>query len=883
MKKRRCFGNLCNLIPAIAAAALILTMAGCAWLQRKTGEPSRPAKKPAKPVEQAGVRAWGVTAYDVPVSGPLAKARMGDFALTDGDILIVIGDSDRGGSWIDAARTADEGYDYLDEIRPQILQPAGGGPLEYSVDSVAIAAEAPDKPPAIVTRGHFEAPAGLEIETRYEIIPSSDTVVMTTHVRNTTTSTIEGLELVDRVAWGADYVFIPRIGNTRRPNMKSATVPWLASWQDDFSLGILGEDESFEVRFGKDAATIAYRQTGIGPNSEVAYRRLFPVRDHDFSAIADLSYRLRGVALGRLQGRVEELETGNNVGDCRVEIVTSPRTPGETGSTPLTWVYTKSDGTLSVDLPAGRYFPLTHRAVGRAAPLEGRSYDVEAGKTTSMNQALQVSPKIMVPYEVRDADTNELLPCKIRFRAYPDFAAIDFGPAWQSPGARDAFFSATGQGEINLTPGDYAVVISHGPEYNTAQIERLRVRGRGTQPIVAKLERQIREDERISVDIGVRTSASPGCQVSPYDRILSAMAEGVQCLVTGDVGFVTDLNPTIEKAGLAGRISAISGRRIIWQGPEAAGELVVFPCKPGPVDPAWLKAEAEAKTAGDLIKSVREHHPDSLIVAARPMEWENDEGSGFIYSQGYKLSTREPFVPQGRGAYVPEGLDFDLYEVIPGRMRLVEVDRLSRRMYTRLLREVKRYGLSAGSDSQWLWGNECGYPRTYVALDKDAGPTLFEQMRENLVQGRALLSNGPQIRLLVNGKPPGSFITDTDGTLNILLEVQAASWVNVRATIVFDGEFFSKHIMVPPTQEVSRYPRSALGSPEFTIPIKHDVIVSATAAGDRSLAPVTVIDERLGFEAYPYAITGPIFVDADGDGKCTPPSPFEKLPVTEDF
>ena len=88
-----------------------------------------------------------------------------------------------------------------------------------------------------------------------------------------------------------------------------------------------------------------------------------------------------------------------------------------------------------------------------------------------------------------------------------------------------------------------------------------------------------------------------------------------------------------------------------------------------------------------------------------------------------------------------------------------------------------------------------------------------------------------------------------------------------------------------------RHPRSENASPEFTIPtaptvsglLKHDVIITAVAAGQRPLDPELANDETRGFFAYPFAITGPIFVDVDGDGKCTPPSPEKLRPGTEAF
>jgi hypothetical protein len=836
-----------------------------------------------KPVERAGVKAWVVAPGAHPTQGPMARARAGDLALSDGDIIVVVSQAARGGHWVDVARTADKGYDYLGEIVPVYDKDHTS---TYAIDAVEITGDGPEAPPAIQLRGHDPRRPRLEITTRLDIQPSSHAVVLTTHLRNGTSETLAPLQLGDRIWWGADNVFLPYHGNLQRPSgieTSGTWLTWLCSWQDNFTLGVVAPEGSIWVRFGKQDATLVYREARLDPGGELTYRRYFPVRDKQIASVSEFAWRLRGHTMGRLEGRVEETINGKPVGDCRVEVVSELRGAAASKPTPLTWVYTDDNGRFRAALPVGRHYAWTEKVVGRRGPGVGINYDITTGTTTQIKQVLQVSPQVMLNYEVRDADTSGLLPCKITFVPYPDVPAVDFGPEWSGPGARDSYLSATGQGSFSISAGRYRAIVSRGPEYD-AQVAELMVGFSTQNRLAVSLKRVIRPrdigmDDCISMDLGVRTSASDDCRVSPRDRVTAAAAEGVECLVSGDVGAATDLSQAIKDAGLEKWVSAICGRRIEWRGAQASGEMLVFPTPPGPIAPTQLRSESEARSPDRLIQAIRRANPGSLLSVCRPL----DGARGYLATQQFSIDLKRPLPALPRGA-----MGFNLFEILSSGERSPLTNH---RMYARLLREVGRYGPSAGSDSHYLRGEECGYPRLYVTRSPKAGASLFEQIREGLTSGSVLVTNGPFIRLLVNGKPPGSFITDRDGLLDILLEVYAPAWVDVRSVMVYDGEYFAYQALLPPSTSLRRCPRSDTASPEFTIPLspsisgplKHDVIITATAVGQSTLGPILAQDDLRGFSAYPFAMTGPIFVDVDGDGKCTPPNPEARRPGAETF
>ena len=183
--------------------------------------------------------------------------------------------------------------------------------------------------------------------------------------------------------------------------------------------------------------------------------------------------------------------------------------------------------------------------------------------------------------------------------------------------------------------------------------------------------------------------------------------------------------------------------------------------------------------------------------------------------------------------------------------------------------------------SHATWGEEVGYPRVYIASSTDDPEKINEdELVNSIKKGNIIITNGPIIKFTVNGQPPGSFITDTDGVVDCHLEVWAAPWVPTSYIDVNIDGIFSRRIIQPYSKEVCRFPRktSSPGSENFKMKIKKDTFINVVVVGDKrhTLSPVV--------SSYPYAETGgvitlavtaPVIIDYNGNGKYDPPPPDE--------
>ena len=217
---------------------------------------------------------------------------------------------------------------------------------------------------------------------------------------------------------------------------------------------------------------------------------------------------------------------------------------------------------------------------------------------------------------------------------------------------------------------------------------------------------------------------------------------------------------------------------------------------------------------------------------------------------------------------------------------------------------VVRTGMGA-SDAHELLGDEPGSARTlvYVGAGKDV-PGGFS--RDDVIGAirahRAITTNTPFIDMTIDDHMIGDTVTDTSPSVTVNLRVRAPSWGPVDHLVVYtnlgakvadmaipstSGTDFSTTVVVPVSQDawiVAEVTGSANMFPvasatEFP-PLDVSVIINALSAGpstgslNLSGLPVTakLQPQRLHFPK-PYAITNPIWIDHDGDGKFPAPLP----------
>jgi hypothetical protein len=203
-------------------------------------------------------------------------------------------------------------------------------------------------------------------------------------------------------------------------------------------------------------------------------------------------------------------------------------------------------------------------------------------------------------------------------------------------------------------------------------------------------------------------------------------------------------------------------------------------------------------------------------------------------------------------------LDFDTVEVMNGiELASAKSADINLKEWFEILNLGRRYTAVGNSDSHKLVGQWAGYPRTYVRVpEDDPSAVTVEQVSRALRAGQAVVSNGPFVTTLAEGRAgPGDFLPANHGRVSLRVDVRAPPWMDVRRADVFvNGERVASVPARGTTDAVRIDWRTSLR-------IAKDSWIVVVARGDRPMQRVMP-----NTQAAPFAFTNPIFVDADGDG-----------------
>ncbi len=224
-----------------------------------------------------------------------------------------------------------------------------------------------------------------------------------------------------------------------------------------------------------------------------------------------------------------------------------------------------------------------------------------------------------------------------------------------------------------------------------------------------------------------------------------------------------------------------------------------------------------------------------------------------------------------------------------------------------LLKRGKVITGMGNSDSHHVLDGEAGYARSLVQIGKKpavASQITNDEVADAIHAQKVVITNGPVAELTVNGSPIGSLVSTTDGALTIGVKVQAAPWMDIAGVnlLVMDGATLpwapldDPHAMrvIPVELKSGEVVRAET---TVKLALQSDSLIFLEAYGNKSMWPVVPPNEisalmindavkviggsfGMGDDGYgnlrpsqvhpvtPYALTNPVWVDADGDGQC---------------
>lgn len=434
-------------------------------------------------------------------------------------------------------------------------------------------------------------------------------------------------------------------------------------------------------------------------------------------------------------------------------------------------------------------------------------------------------------------------PMPVRIQVIP---SADPGPeppaAWgesrESRGRLHQEFAISGEATLDVPPGDYRVIVSHGYEWDLLD-KTVSVQPGQTLEVPAPLVHSVDTSGVMCADFHIHSFFSADSD-DPVDfKVRGALADGLDIPVSSEHEWVVDFQPIIQKMGMTKWAFGVPSEELTtftW------GHFGVLPIRPRPervnmgaID--WIGKEPPA-----FFKEVHAQDDKPLLIINHP------SGGGFgayFSSAGLKRDT-------GTGNPKLWSDEFEAIEVYNDSDHEKNRD-ASVADWFALLNVGKKVWAVGSSDSHHLRGSPVGYPRTCIQFGHDDPEKLTpEAVRDGVASGNSTISGGLYLTVKgPGGEAPGQTVKGDEITFDVT--VRAPAWINAESLeVIVNG----KTVETTPLALVEGSPGKRF---QNQITVKRDpasprnwVVFHAKGTGD--LSP-------LHPGRNPFAVSNPIFLE----------------------
>jgi hypothetical protein len=638
--------------------------------------------------------------------------------------------------------------------------------------------------------------------------------------------------------------------------------------------------------FGANAALTLIG--GASPNYSIpasggtaSVTRYFTVGE-DVGDIVDTRNVVAGYTTGTLSGTVTEDPGGAPIEGAEVVVIgdVADGPGGDTGDPADDVDYnivahytTDASGDYAGTLTPGDYAVIVHREGHMPGTPDPASVTITASSTTDQDFTVPVSGRIQVTIDDENSAPLSGKVSIVGFDPNPDpyntqtylglinnRTGVFTDPASDSLPFGVARIINVGEngdsGEVFIEPGDYHVVVSHGTEYSVYE-EDVTITAGNLTSVSAQIAPVIDTTGFISADFHVHQVHSPDSEVSLPDRVVSALAEGLEFLPPSDHEHRTDLSGLVASMGADDKLSVAGNNE------NTTPDYGHFNAWPVEFDTAapnggaldWASAGGSPPAAGTDFPSFGSYNmPPSEIFASLLA----DPGVDSV-----QINHHDTF-------FGPGGLSIDTAYIPPRDFATNSLKRLDpsitnlwddgftaletwqgtgrgdifNRFYAHnlgdwfnLINQGIVRGAVGDSDTHKLLADAISYPRTYVASPTDDASALddssatLEGLATNVNEGRVVATNGPFIRVTSSAASTGqsgghalgdpTLIATTNGAATIDVHIESPLWaqfdrIEYYVNTVPTPDYFDNLASTPPYWNVAPTTVQTAGT-DFTI------------------------------------------------------------------
>ncbi len=376
-----------------------------------------------------------------------------------------------------------------------------------------------------------------------------------------------------------------------------------------------------------------------------------------------------------------------------------------------------------------------------------------------------------------------------------------------------------------LQPGDYQIVVSHGPEFSVSKTNLTVVAGDASTPqvVAATVVPVVDTTGFVSADHHVHLINSPDSTVSKDERIVTMLAEGVDYFVASDHDYKTDLASDVAALGASALIKTAVSDEITYFDSGHFGaypmDLVPGSVTGGAID--WGRAGVSPGqgypsngsydlSVNEMALAAKGAPNNAIVVQANHF---NSGTLGYFRTSGIDTSVAPPQSstvppkirqnPAITNLYSDELTALELW-IENGRdqnaLALGENlgDYISMLNLFDSTHPLQRKGIVCDSDSHSTTIVQAGGPRNMLASATDDPASLVpSDLAESVNDGRNVCTNGPFVRVSIVGDGGDTASHDladdlivpaTLGTATVHVDVESPTWAEYdRIEIYFNN------------------------------------------------------------------------------------------------
>ncbi len=459
------------------------------------------------------------------------------------------------------------------------------------------------------------------------------------------------------------------------------------------------------------------------------------------------------------------------------------------------------------------------------------------------------------------------IPCKVQFVGAQGTATPDFFVDSGDHAVKNCYYSHDGVFRQAIAPGQYDVIISYGPEHDAVFTAITVERGRDTA-LQAKLVHTVDTTGWISGEFHSHSSPSGDNTSSQLGRVLNLLCEQIDFAPCTEHQRIDSYAPILESLSVTARMATCTGMELTGS-PGDINHQNAFPLRYTPftqdgggptTDSDPLKQIQRLALWDDgAEKLVQQNHPN-LIRYARDKNLDGKGDGGYAEMFGH-MDVIE--VHPLEAILKPATIDKDK-KINTGKNRI--------HAWLQLINDGLYIPGVVNTDAHYNFHGS-GWRRNWIPSKTD-DPAQIQTLDvvHACERGQMVMSTGPFMEVTVSAADhkvgPGETILKSGGDATIHVRVQCPNWFDIdRVQILVNGRAVPEYNFTR-TTHADHFGQTVVKFDQ-TIPVKltGDAHLIVVAVGDHStLGPVMGPGQG---KLKPIAVSNPVFMDVDGDGKWT--------------